>query len=486
MVVPMATAATWSVTVSNEGDTATGAIKVTVATPDPTHGALSSAPAECGAPGVTTVCNLPPVEPGAARVLTFTTTLASGEYDFEHTVETRDDTFVQVGGTSILFTSYDPANLPDARVTNLSVTPVADQPDVFDVTWRVFNAGGRAWISLAFDLTREGEKHISVSQVAPPGALNCTLQQNGLKIALFCDTRTFVAGEVIDVSQRLQTGSDRRVGAQLHASVHGPVPDRDPSNNGSIVDVDGAGGTSVPIAPPSGPVGGGTSTAAGQVDAAVTLTASRLRAAPGDRVTMRAVVQANHYIPTSSDGFLIVVVKLPRTMTLESTSYAGGGVGCSGTTIIQCDAGRFSRESPYVVEFVARATSNAESVISASVVPVPDEADPHRANNTATLRLNVPTAITRSGTAGADTLRGTPYADRLYGRGGRDTIYGLGGNDLLVGGAQVDSISGAAGDDVIQARDRERDTVICGAGRDTVLADRIDRVASDCEIVKRR
>jgi RTX calcium-binding nonapeptide repeat (4 copies) len=70
------------------------------------------------------------------------------------------------------------------------------------------------------------------------------------------------------------------------------------------------------------------------------------------------------------------------------------------------------------------------------------------------------------GTARADLLRGTAGADAIYGRGGNDRIYGLAGNDRLVGGPGVDRIW-------------------CGPGRDRVIADRLDRVAADCEVVVR-
>lgn len=75
-------------------------------------------------------------------------------------------------------------------------------------------------------------------------------------------------------------------------------------------------------------------------------------------------------------------------------------------------------------------------------------------------------AKTIKGSARADVLRGTAKADKIYGNAGNDRLYGLGGNDLLVGGAGADRI-------------------FCGAGRDTVRADSGDRVARDCEVVKR-
>jgi RTX calcium-binding nonapeptide repeat (4 copies) len=82
-----------------------------------------------------------------------------------------------------------------------------------------------------------------------------------------------------------------------------------------------------------------------------------------------------------------------------------------------------------------------------------------------------------TGTQGDDTLRGTPLRDLISGRGGSDSITGAGGHDRL---------SGGPGADVILARDRVGDTVICGPGRDRVIADRVDVVARDCERVARR
>jgi hypothetical protein len=47
-----------------------------------------------------------------------------------------------------------------------------------------------------------------------------------------------------------------------------------------------------------------------------------------------------------------------------------------------------------------------------------------------------------------------------------------------------DRISPGRGDDIVRAEDRQRDVISCGPGRDTVLADTIDRVARDCELVQ--
>jgi hypothetical protein len=47
-----------------------------------------------------------------------------------------------------------------------------------------------------------------------------------------------------------------------------------------------------------------------------------------------------------------------------------------------------------------------------------------------------------------------------------------------------DVLRGGPGDDTLIARDRFRDSILCGAGRDLVLADRRDRIGRGCEIVK--
>jgi hypothetical protein len=120
------------------------------------------------------------------------------------------------------------------------------------------------------------------------------------------------------------------------------------------------------------------------------------------------------------------------------------------------------------------------------------------------------------------SVRGTPRGDHLFGTNERDLIYGFagndvidanpgdrpivyygrldddlvlagpgndyvvggGGNDLLVGGPGQDYLNGERGNDLIRARDGEQDVVVCGPGRDRVIADLIDEVASDCEIVR--
>jgi RTX calcium-binding nonapeptide repeat (4 copies) len=84
-------------------------------------------------------------------------------------------------------------------------------------------------------------------------------------------------------------------------------------------------------------------------------------------------------------------------------------------------------------------------------------------------------ALVLVATAIAGTVRGTARNDVLRGTSGNDTISGLAGNDTLFGLAGNDKLTGGAG----------LDRFVCGAGRDTAIAQVGERVAKDCEVVKR-
>ena len=90
-----------------------------------------------------------------------------------------------------------------------------------------------------------------------------------------------------------------------------------------------------------------------------------------------------------------------------------------------------------------------------------------------------------SGSGGKDKLGGGGGSDRLDGGSGNDSLTGGSGKDRLKGGRGRDRLSGGSGADRISARDKTRDRVTCGSGRDVAIVDRVDRV-SGCERVLRR
>jgi Ca2+-binding RTX toxin-like protein len=137
------------------------------------------------------------------------------------------------------------------------------------------------------------------------------------------------------------------------------------------------------------------------------------------------------------------------------------------------------------------------------------------------------------GTSGPDLIRAQAGDDRIFGHADGDLLYGMGGADLLDGGAGADTlaggvgndhidardtsaardmaasrpaacvappstarclplpasadlVSGGSGDDVIQTRDGHPDGIICGGGRDLVIADTSDLFTSrsKCEQIR--
>lgn len=90
-----------------------------------------------------------------------------------------------------------------------------------------------------------------------------------------------------------------------------------------------------------------------------------------------------------------------------------------------------------------------------------------------------------AGDSGNDRLVGGNGNDSLKGGRGNDRLSGGNGNDVLSPGSGKDTISGGPGNDTINSVDGVKETVDCGSGRDTVRADRKDRLIH-CEKITRK
>jgi RTX calcium-binding nonapeptide repeat (4 copies) len=242
--------------------------------------------------------------------------------------------------------------------------------------------------------------------------------------------------------------------------------------------------------------GGGTSVP----DLGVSLGANRTTLLPDGDADVVATVRN-----TGGAGSLQthLVIQLPSTMTLVGPPAVDRGTGCTGTQVVDCFLDYVPNGGQGTVRFSVRVSGSGAQALRAAASS-DREANP--ADNAATLTFQVespsmppppPTAsrgVTRSGTSTADTMNGTAFADvlrglagndRLNGRGGNDRLFGGAGHDALTGGAGIDLLDAGAGNDRISARDGIRDTVRCGPGRDTVVADRRDSVSRNCETVRR-
>ena len=77
-----------------------------------------------------------------------------------------------------------------------------------------------------------------------------------------------------------------------------------------------------------------------------------------------------------------------------------------------------------------------------------------------------------TGSSSNDRLTGSSSNDRLAGAAGKDRLNAGKGNDRLSGGKGADRLVAGAGKDRISARDRSRDLIDGGSGRDTATVDR--------------
>ena len=78
------------------------------------------------------------------------------------------------------------------------------------------------------------------------------------------------------------------------------------------------------------------------------------------------------------------------------------------------------------------------------------------------------------GTSRADVIHGTSRGDVIFAGRGADRVYGGGGPDVIVGGLGPDRLFGEGGGDEFGARDRTRDYVVGGLGKDAGWFDYVD------------
>jgi Domain of unknown function DUF11/RTX calcium-binding nonapeptide repeat (4 copies) len=286
-------------------------------------------------------------------------------------------------------------------------------------------------------------------------------------------------------------------------------------------------GIAAPTAP--GGSGGGGSGGSGGIDLAMTGSVTPISAPAGNSLTWRLRVTDK----TLALAFGVYVdVTLPAGVSL-TTAEASRGPGCktTGARTLRCELDFLAASAPVgEVTLVTNVTAPGELVLNANTAYAGP--DPTTENNAVVVKAN-PSAVkppprprvcrkvSRLGNAAWSRLIGSPCRDVLRGGGGQDAIFGLGGRDLLVGGSSKDWLDGGdggdrlfgqagddtlrgdlggdvlnggggsdaffggQGNDLIQARDDIRDSVRCGPGRDRVVADRGDRVDSDCERVQR-
>ena len=179
---------------------------------------------------------------------------------------------------------------------------------------------------------------------------------------------------------------------------------------------------------------------------------------------------------------------IPEGSAFQSASASQGScTGEVGATsgVVGCALGTVPAGGSVTVTVAVRATSATDRVnlrpspaaLGAAVTA--DVADPVRANNSATAETAVvvpPPPCPGKAAQGGRVIVGTARNDRLNGTKGNDVICGLGGNDTIDGKGGRDVLRGGTGNDLLLARDRKRDTIDGGPGRDRARLDKVDAV----------
>jgi Ca2+-binding RTX toxin-like protein len=127
----------------------------------------------------------------------------------------------------------------------------------------------------------------------------------------------------------------------------------------------------------------------------------------------------------------------------------------------------------------------AVAALLATTPALADKVDCRPADRDTTLCLKTGGWTEISGTDRDDELIGTKGRDQILGDGGDDRIYAGSGSDDIDPGDGKDYVEAGRGNDVLYTRDGVRDEIDCGPGRDTIVADTVDRL-KNCEKVTRK
>lgn len=148
--------------------------------------------------------------------------------------------------------------------------------------------------------------------------------------------------------------------------------------------------------------------------------------------------------------------------------------------VIQAPVARALSVAPYVTGPVRDA--NLDDNTAGFSVSISESSAP----STATCRGVPKGGVVKVGPSAGGRVVGTSKGDVLCSGGGVTTLEGRAGDDVLRGSSGSDRVLAGAGNDTVYVHGGGIDSVSCGSGRDRVFANPADRVASDCETVRRK
>ena len=224
---------------------------------------------------------------------------------------------------------------------------------------------------------------------------------------------------------------------------------------------------------------------------------------------LRTTLTVGNKGPDTAPEVYVFLDETPGVALVRSASASHGScvVGAEGEPRgTSCDLGPLASGARATITIVQRVTGKEGEVIQGPVNPslslgpyaTGPVRDGNRENNVAQFSVAIagkPTpspcpgtpkgGVTRVGSTSGGRVVGTDRGDVLCSGGGATTLDGRGGDDVLRGGSGVDRMLAGPGNDKIYVRGGKTDSAACGSGSDQVFADETDRIARDCERVKR-
>jgi len=212
---------------------------------------------------------------------------------------------------------------------------------------------------------------------------------------------------------------------------------------------------------------------------------------------------SSQFEPDAKDDLLFTIVSGPADGTLSSVAKTSD---TTAQVVYTPDPGYTGSDAFTYKTTESRGLESTETTVTINVEgpaqpPTsgdPDPVDPPTgelpagsSNSTTSANATVRVA-TLVGTFLAETIRGTGAPetiiakagdDVIYARGGRDTIRAGKGRDRIFAGSGRDRVFAGKGADVVRARDGKVDRISCGRGNDRVIADKIDKINANCEVV---
>ena len=209
-------------------------------------------------------------------------------------------------------------------------------------------------------------------------------------------------------------------------------------------------------------------------------------ALPGAASASTTVSRSGDVITITGDDAASRIVTSSYFTRAQVQDDLGGavtpGAGCAALAANSVDCGDFGPAAKVVANL-----GGGDDYYKWATPSVPLEIDGGTGNDT--IEAGEGNDIVRGG-PGNDDLTGGRGDDTVDGGEGNDKVDGWDGSDIVIGGPGQDNLLGdggtiySGGNDTIQARDGEADTVDCGGGADRAVVDTGDTVSA-CATVDR-